>query len=86
MPAGIGLVSFNVKFYFIQTEYGEIRSICPYSVRMWKNTDQNNFKYGHSLHCTSLYSFILEIYHFFKKTNTFFTFFFLFFFLYYFHM
>ena len=33
----------------IQTEYGEIRSIFPYSVGMRKNTDQNNSKYGHYL-------------------------------------
>ena len=26
-----------------------IRSISPYSVRMWENTDQNNSKYGHFL-------------------------------------
>ena len=31
----------------IRTEYGEIRSIFPYSVRMRKNTDQNNSEYGH---------------------------------------
>ena len=36
-------------FSRIQTEYGEIRSIFPYSVRMRKNTDQNNSKYGHYL-------------------------------------
>ena len=31
----------------IRTEYGEIRSISPYSVRMWENTDQKNSEYGH---------------------------------------
>ena len=36
-------------FSSIRTEYGEIRSISPYSVRMQENTDQNNFEHGHSL-------------------------------------
>ena len=36
-----------VAFSHIRTKYGEIRSISPYSVRMWENTDQNNTKYGH---------------------------------------
>ena len=31
----------------IRTEFGEIRSISPYSVRMWENTDQNNSEYGY---------------------------------------
>ena len=34
-------------FSRIWTEYGEIRSISPYSVRMRENTDQNNSEYGH---------------------------------------
>ena len=34
-------------FSRIQTEYGEIRSISPYSVRMRANADQNNSKYEH---------------------------------------
>ena len=34
-------------FSCIQTEYGEIRSICPYSVRMRENTDQKNSEYGY---------------------------------------
>ena len=33
-------------FFRIRTEYGEIRSISPYSVRMRENTDQNNSEYG----------------------------------------
>ena len=33
----------------IQTEYGEIRGISPYSVRMQENADQNNSKCGHFL-------------------------------------
>ena len=32
-------------FIRIRTEYGEILSISPYSVRMWENTD--TFEYGH---------------------------------------
>ena len=36
-------------FSRIRTEYGEIRSISPYSVRMWENADQNNSEYGHFL-------------------------------------
>ena len=31
---------FWLVFSPIKTEYGEIRSIYPYSVRMWENTDQ----------------------------------------------
>ena len=34
-------------FSRIRTEYGEIRSVSLYSVRMRKNTDQNNSEYGH---------------------------------------
>ena len=33
----------------IRTEYGEIRSISLYSVRMWENADQNNSEHGHFL-------------------------------------
>ena len=40
---------FWSTFSSIRTEYGEIRSISPYSVRMQENTDQNNFEHGHSL-------------------------------------
>ena len=36
-------------FSRIRTEYGEMRSISPYSVRMGENTDQNNSEYGHFL-------------------------------------
>ena len=36
-------------FSRIRTEYGEIRSISPYLVRMLQNTYQNNSKYGHFL-------------------------------------
>ena len=31
----------------IQIQYGEIRSMSPYSVRMQKSTDQNDSEYGH---------------------------------------
>ena len=40
---------FCSVFSRIRTEYGEIRSISPYSVRMRENTDQNNSEYGHFL-------------------------------------
>ena len=36
-------------FSRIRIEYGEIRSISPYSVRMRKNVGQNNSEYGHFL-------------------------------------
>ena len=36
-------------FSRIRIEYGEIRSISPYSVRMRENTDQENSEYGHFL-------------------------------------
>ena len=34
-------------FSRIRTEYGEIRSISPYSVQMRENTDQKNSVFGH---------------------------------------
>ena len=34
-------------FFRIWTEYGEIRSISPYSVQIRENADQNNSEYGH---------------------------------------
>ena len=40
---------FWSAFSRIRTEYGEIRSISPYSVQMGENADQNNPKYGHFL-------------------------------------
>ena len=40
---------FWSAFSFILTEYGEIRSISPYSVQMRENADQNNSEYGHFL-------------------------------------
>ena len=38
---------FWSAFSIIRTEYGEIRIISPYSVRMRENADQNNSKYRH---------------------------------------
>ena len=38
---------FWSTFSRIRTEYGEIWSISPYSVRMRDNADQNNSEYGH---------------------------------------
>ena len=40
---------FWSAFSRIRTEYEEIRSISPYSVRMRENVDQNNSEYGHFL-------------------------------------
>ena len=34
-------------FSRIQTEYGELWSVRPYSIQMRENTDQNNSEYGH---------------------------------------
>ena len=34
-------------FFPIRTEYGEIQSISPCSVRTRENMDQNNSEYGH---------------------------------------
>ena len=38
---------FCSAFSRIQTEYGEIQSICKYSVQMRENTNQNNSEYEH---------------------------------------
>ena len=37
---------FCSTFFRIRTEYGEIRIISPYSVRMRENADQNSSEYG----------------------------------------
>ena len=42
-------------FSRIRTEYGEIRSISPYSVRMRENVDQSNSEYGHYLRSVKPY-------------------------------
>ena len=34
-------------FSCLRTEYGEMRSFSPYSVRIRENTDQKNSEYGH---------------------------------------
>ena len=45
------LEKFILPFFFeqgsIRTEYREIRSVSPYSVRKRENADQNNPKYEH---------------------------------------
>ena len=38
---------FSSVFSRIWAEYGEIRSISPYSVQMRENMDQKNSEYGH---------------------------------------
>ena len=38
---------FWSAFSYNRTEYGKIRSISPYSVRIRENADQNNSEYGH---------------------------------------
>ena len=49
---------FSSIFFRIQTKYGEIRSISPYSVRMRGNADQNNSGYGHSLRSVLVFDFV----------------------------
>ena len=44
---------FWAVFSYTRTEYGQIRSISPYLVRMRENTDQNYSEYGHFLHNVS---------------------------------
>ena len=41
-------------FSGIRTEYGEIQSISPYSVRMLENADHNNSEYGRFLRSVTL--------------------------------
>ena len=45
-------------FSRIWTEYGEIRSISPYSVQMRENRDQKNFLFGHFLHSSNFKDFL----------------------------
>ena len=47
-------------FSRIRTEYGELRSISPYSVPMQENTDQNNSEYGYFL-CSVWYKWKFTI-------------------------
>ena len=49
---------FLSAFSCIRTEYGEIRSISPYLVRMRENADQNNSENGHFLRSVWLLFFI----------------------------
>ena len=44
---------FSSPFSHIRTGYGEIRGICPYSVRMREIADQNNSEYRHFLRINS---------------------------------
>ena len=50
---------FWSAFFCIQTEYGELRSIPSYSVRMREYADQNNSEYGHFLRIVSIYIHII---------------------------
>ena len=52
---------FWSAFSRIWTEYGEIRSISPYSVRMRENRDQNHTEYGHFSCSGSFRSFLDKI-------------------------
>ena len=62
-------------FFRIRTEYGEVRSVSPYSVGMRGNADQNNSEYGHFsrsvvvLICIRLYIIIVVTYCYLKKEN-----------------
>ena len=60
---------FWSAFSRIQTEYGEILSISPYSVRMRENADQNNSEYGHFLRIDALQYEILRVTVSFKFSN-----------------
>ena len=47
----VSILSYSgLYFPAFWTEYGEIQSIFPYSVRIRENTDQNNSEYGHFSH------------------------------------
>ena len=45
----VRIPSYSAVFSRSRTEYEDIQSISPYSVRMPEETDQNNSKYGHFL-------------------------------------
>ena len=51
---------FWSTFSRIRTDYKEIRSISPYSVRIRENAEQNNSEYEHSLRSDWI-AFIAEI-------------------------
>ena len=42
-------------FSCIRTEYRDLQSKSPYSVRMRENTDQKNSEYGHFSHNDNVY-------------------------------
>ena len=52
---------FWSAFSRLRTEYGEIRSMSPYSVRMRENADQNSSEYGHFLRSERQRYLIVEI-------------------------
>ena len=52
---------FWSAFSRIRTQYGETRSISPYSVGMRENTDQNNSEYRHFLGSGQGAVFLVEI-------------------------
>ena len=54
---------FRFVFSRILTEYGEIRSLSPYSVWMRENTDQNNSEYDHFSRSAILRIFDIIEYH-----------------------
>ena len=58
---GLNTDRYEESLSHIRTEYGEIRSISPYSVRMRENADQNNSKYRNFLFSDSniLHTYIL---------------------------
>ena len=45
---------FLVYIFHIRTEYGDLKSKSPHSVRMQENKDQKNSEYGHFLHIESV--------------------------------
>ena len=45
----VRIPSYSTVFSHSRTEYEDIQSISPYSVRMREEMDQNNSKYGHFL-------------------------------------
>ena len=49
-------------FSCIQSEYGDIRNISPYSVQMWENTNQNNSEYRHFLYSEKHSEDIQDVY------------------------
>ena len=51
---------FWSAFSRIWTEYGEIRSVFPYSGRMRENANQSNSEYGHFL-CSAIYCFRVSL-------------------------